>query len=641
MTKTEKIFDMIKLITEYPDLTARDLARLCDVSERGIYRYLNTLSKAGIPIRCQNGGYRLQEDYTDTLSDILRGTDPETLDAVRVLLSLGMRTCEDDRVVERGIGFTKLMEESFPKQVGLGLSEIEMLPDKAGASYHGGTITIGHSSKPDIINPILTSETISVNLMTLIFSSLIRFDAAQRPVPCLAKRWAVSKNGLVWTLFLRDDVKFHDGYPLTAHDVEFTYRAIIDPDNKSPLAERHGLIDGIEAQGDHVLRIVLKHPFAPFALQLGRPIAPRHLLENADLRNTPFNRRPVGSGPFKLVDWTEDDTITLDANREYFQKGRPILDRLVFKAYPDREAALQKIARGETDVALNLAASDLLFVSRNRGFRVYSTPGAFYYAIILNLSSSLFRDIRVRRALDYAIDRDSIIRNQLKGHSRICTGPFSVGSWAYNPHVEPSPHNMEKAKELLAQAGWKDSDGDGVLDRDGEPFEFSLTVPNISDGLERIAVAIRAQLMKVGIRVKLVYADDSRLYKTPFQAIVVMDIAGADPDCAYRFWHSKSGDVNMASYENRFVDDLLELGRRTTDLEKRKAIYHKIHRMIHDDYPAIFLASACEFIGSNYRFTNARFSSIMHFLTTVKDWQIVRGEKEVTVPEYQRKVNRL
>lgn len=101
--------------------------------------------------------------------------------------------------------------------------------------------------------------------------------------------------------------------------------------------------------------------------------------------------------------------------------------------------------------------------------------------------------------------------------------------------------------------------------------------------------------------------------------------AGADPDCAYRFWHSESGDANLASYENRLVDDLLEQGRRTTDLEKRKAIYHKIHRIVHDDYPAVFLACGCEFIGSNYRFRDAKFSSIAHFLTTAKDWQIAQA----------------
>ncbi len=641
MTKTEKIFNMIKLIKEYPDLTVKDLARLCYISERGIYRYLHTLSEAGILVRCQNGGYSLQEDHIGILDDIFRETSTETSDAVRLLLSLGMQICEDDGIVERGKTVMKLIEESLPELEKLRRNEIEILPERAPVASYGGTVTIGHSSKPDIINPILTSETISVALMNLVFSDLVKFGSTGKPIPDLAKRWEVSNDGLAWTFFLRDDVVFHDGHRFTAHDVEFTYRAILDPDNESLLAERYGLVDEIETEGDHIFRVILKHPFAPFIHWLGRPIAPRHLLENVDLHNTPFNRCPIGSGPFKVADWTEDDTIILEANREYFQKGRPVIDRLLFRTYPDRETALQALSRGEMDITLNLTASDLLSVSRRKAFRVYSAPVPLYYAIIFDLADPLFRDIRVRKALDYAIDNESVIRNQLKGHSKICTGPFDVNSWAHNTDVKPNLYNPETAKKLLEQAGWRDTDENGVLERNGEPFEISLTVPNISDGLERIAVAIRTQLMRVGVRVKLIYADDSRLHKTPFQAIIAMVAAGADPDCAYRVWHSESRDLNLASYENRFVDDLLELGRRTTDLEKRKVIYHKIHRMIHDDYPAIFLASACEFIGSNYRFTNARFSSAVHFLTTMKDWQIVSGGKEATVPEYQRKINRL
>jgi len=467
--------------------------------------------------------------------------------------------------------------------------------------------------------------------MHLIFSSLVEFDSIQHPVPDLARGWEISRDGLTWMFFLRDNVKFHDGHPLTAHDVAFTYRSIMDPKNMSPLAERYGLVDKIETEGDYLFRIILKRPFAPFIHRLNRAIAPRHLLENADLHSTPFNRNPVGSGPFRLVDWTEDDTIMFEANKEYFKKNRPILDRLIFKTYNNRKAALQAIIRGEMDMALDLAASDLLSASRRRAFRVYSAPGASYYAIIFNLKDPVFKDIRVRKALDHAIDKESIIENQLKGHSKICTGPFGVNSWAYNPHVQPTPCDVEKAGELLQQADWRDTDGDGVLDKGGEPFEFSLTVPNISDNLERIAVAVRAQLMKVGVRVGLVYMDNSELYKTPFQAILSRVATGADPDYESNFWHSKSTNMNLASYESKFVDDLLELGRQTMDLEKRKTIYHRIHEIIHDDYPAIFLASGCEFIGSNYRLRDARFSSLVHFLTTMKDWQIIGKEKEDTI----------
>jgi ABC-type transport system substrate-binding protein len=143
--------------------------------------------------------------------------------------------------------------------------------------------------------------------------------------------------------------------------------------------------------------------------------------------------------------------------------------------------------------------------------------------------------------------------------------------------------------------------------------------------------------MKAGIKVKLVYMDDSKLYKVPFQTMLAKIASGADPDYTYRLWHSEAVDTNLSSYRNRFVDELLELGRRTVDVEKRKAIYHKIHEMIHDDYPAIFLVSGCEFIGSSYRFREARFSLTLHFLTTMRNWQIVGEEREDTAYGSRRK----
>jgi len=641
MAKSEKLFEILNLISESPDLTPKDLALLCDVSERAIYRYMNTLSKVGFSIRFQNGGYKLQGAYDNLFSK----AEPESLKALKLLISAGMRSYGDDKILEYGRKFIELIEMNLPEPEKRQLNEIEIIPEEVRADQHGGTLLIGHSSVPDIINPILTSETISVNLMNLIFSSLVRFDAAQRPVPDLAKSWEVSKDGLVWTFFVREDVSFHDGHPLTANDVEFTYRSVMDPENVSPVTKRYELIGKIETEGDYIFRVTLKHPFMPFIHWLSREIAPKHLLENVDLHSTSFNRHPIGSGPFKLVDWMDNNTIILDANKEYFRKDRPILDRLVFRTYTDRGAALQAIGQGEMDIALNLAASDLSFLSRSGTFRTYSASAAFYYALILNMESPIFKDIRVRKALDYAMDRESIIRNQLKGHGRICTGPFSINSWAYNPDVKSTPHNVEKAKDLLAQAGWQDTDGDGILDKDGKPFEISLTIPNISDVIERIAVAIKVQLVKIGIRVKPLYIDDSKLYTTPYQTILAMMIPGPDPEYARISWHSESGNTNMASYKNNFVDNLMDQGRQIADIESRKEIYHKIHEMIHDDCPAIFLASAFEYIGSKYQFKDDEFPSVTHFLSSMRDWQIAdeerREQKKDTAYEYQEKMSAL
>jgi peptide/nickel transport system substrate-binding protein len=561
--------------------------------------------------------------------DILKKFDVVGLRMLRDLLIIGIKNCADNELIRYGRDFVDYIDYNLPEKEVKSPVEMDVISSGARASNYGGTVTIGHSSKPDIINPILTSETISTTLMNLIFSCLVGYNGAHRPVPDLAKSWQISKDGLKWTFFLRDNVEFHDGHPLTAKDVEFTYSAVMNPKNTSPKANRYNMIDKIETEGDYIVRFVLKNPFAPFIHRLGLPIAPKHLLEKGSIRKSMFNRHPVGSGPFKLAEWTKDDTVILEANNKYYQKGRPVLERLIFKSYPERRIAVQEIARGKMDIALNLASSDLLFVGKYGPFRVYPTPTSSSYVLFFNLNDPLFSDIRVRKALDHAIDKESIVKNQLKGYSEICTGPFNVNSWAYNTKVQPAYHNVNISRELLEEAGFRYSHKESLIyDKDDKPLEISITLPNISDGLERVALSIRAQLMKVGINTKLVYETDNEgIYNKQFQTILTNMCIGTDPDFQYDIWHSSSKDANLASYKNRIVDELFDQGRQIVDLEKRKKIYRKIHTIIHDDYPAVFLAAGCEFIGSNYSFKNVQFNSMNHFISSAKDWQIVDTKK--------------
>ncbi|MBM3211048.1 HTH domain-containing protein, partial [Candidatus Poribacteria bacterium] len=494
MPKSEKLFEMLELIKKFPNLSPKELAKRCGVSERAIYRYITTLSKVGILVSSQKGEYRLQGYYGDILSNF----KPESLEAIKKLIQSGMRLYTDEKILQHGREFIKLIDVNLPKSEKSEPNEIDIVPDGIRVYERVGSITIGQSSKPSPINPILTNETISVNLLDLIFSSLIKFDSAQRPIPDVARNWEISQDGLEWTFFLREDVVFHDNEALTAQDVEFTYKAILDPRNASPRAVRYDLIEDIKTDGDYIIRFKLKHPFSAFMPRLSRAIAPKHLLEGIDIHNTPFNQKPIGSGPFKMADWNEDDTIVLEANENYFRKDRPILERLIFKRYPDTKAALDAISKGEMDVALNLAASDLLFFNESGPFRIYSVPAAAYHALVFNLKDQIFKDIRIRKAFDHAIDKEAIFKEQLKGHGEICTGPFPVDSWAYNQEIETTPYNIERAKELLKQSGWQDKDGDGILDKDGQIFEISISFTNVNDIMMRMANAISLQLAKLG-----------------------------------------------------------------------------------------------------------------------------------------------
>ncbi|MBD3184758.1 HTH domain-containing protein [Candidatus Poribacteria bacterium] len=632
MTKSEKLFDLLRYVQEYPSLTAGELSKLCDVSERGVYRYINTLANSGIPIRFDGQGYRLLDDSYDLFREI----DLDSLRAARYLISKGMKYCEDDNIKNYGEKLLKLIDQNIPSEKFFGM--IRILSKGAKAKNRGGELIIGHSSKPSIINPILTSDTISATIMNLLYSSLLDTDGLDKPVGDACKEWKVSKDGLRWTFYLRDDVYFHDGHPLTSHDVEFTFRSIMDPANKSQLLERYVLIDRMETPDKYTFIIHLKYPFAPLAHRLDWPIAPKHLLEGEDFWKTPYNHYPIGSGPFKFSGWDKDDTITLEANRDYYEPGRPILDNLEFKHYPDRKEAVNSIRKGDIDIALDLAAPDLLFLNSKGKFRVYSSSGEAYYALFLNTRDPMLRDLRVRIALDYAIDRESIINTQLKGHGDICTGPFSLDSWAYNNSVQPTPYKLENARRLIEQTGWEYDYNDGFLKKNGKLFELSVNVTTSSDIMQRIAIAIKAQLMKLGVKVDIIYTEYTELQKTDCQCSLFKIPFGADPDYAYRIWYSDS-QLNVTSYNNSQVDKYFDEARSEVDLEKRKEKYQKIHEIIHDDYPAIFLFTGNEFISSNYILDKTYISSILSFLTASKDWEIITNDEEIdSVSDEKQKV---
>ena len=636
MAKSEKLFEVLELIKKSPNMTPKELAEFCDVSERAIYRYINTLSKVGILVNYRKGSYKIQGYY----GDILNNFKPESLEAIKKLLIAGMRLHTDEEILQHGQEFLKLIDMNLPKEENPEPDEIDIIPETVRAINHGGIVTIGHGSKPDIINPILTNDTISVNLLDLIFSSLIKFDEFQRPIPDAARSWEISDDGLTWTFFLREDITFHDGKPLTSNDVEFTYKSIVDPKNKSLRAQRYDIVKDFQTDGDYIFKVILKQPLVAFLPRLSRAIAPKHLMENIDVSNNPYNRKPIGSGPFKLADWTENDVIVLEANSNYFRKDRPILDKLIFKFYDNREDALEAMTKGRIDIAFNSAASDLLVMKESGAFRIYPTPIHAVHALIFNLDYPVFKDIKVRKAFDYAIDKETMADNLLKNHGAICTGPFAMDSWAYNHNVMSIPYNIEKAKDLLKQAGWQDNDGDGILDKNGQKFEMLIRILNTSDILERMANAISSYLMQVGIKVDVVFSssNDLKAQNMPFYAILTTIVSGEDPEYVRNVWHSKDRSGKLTDYKNQFVDDLVDMGRLETDIEKRKDIYYKVHELIHDDCPAIFLTSAFEYISTSYKFRWNRPRSMMSFLTSMKDWQIIDKSKEKAINTESEKI---
>lgn len=499
--------------------------------------------------------------------------------------------------------------------------------------------TIGDAKN---LNPPLISETTGSGIASLVFGGLIRPGPDLEPEGEIAESWEVSSDGRVLTYHLRRGVRFHDGHELTGEDVAFTAGVYADPEVNSPHRSDYEDIERVEVLSPHRVRVTYRKPFAPALWNFGA-ILPRHVLQGQDVNKAPFNRAPLGSGPYRFVEWKTDRHILLEANSDYWE-GAPYVSRYLLRIIPDQSTAFLELLNGGVD-ALGAWAGGALTPEQyarqtgtpgfRRNFEKYRTSSLGYTYLGWNLNRPMFRDKRVRRALTLALDRRAIVDNVLYGLGEVATGPYPPASWAHNPDVEPLPYDPEAAKKLLAEAGWTDTDGDQLLDRDldgdgkREPFSFEIVTNQGNVSRERVATIVQRQLQEVGVEARVRILEWTTfltqfINKRDYDATILGWSLGVDPD-AYAIWHSsKTGEheYNFVGYANPKVDRLLEEGRRTLDLEARKRIYRQIHAILAEDLPYTFL-----YVPAGLSAVHRRFKGI-----EVTEWSIGRHPERWYVP---------
>lgn len=468
----------------------------------------------------------------------------------------------------------------------------------AYAVDYGDAIVTASIGDASTLVPILASDSSSQDICGLVFNGLVRYDKDLNLEGELAESWDIEEGGLVIIFHLRRNVRWHDGQPFTARDVEFTYRKLIDPNVKTPYSGDFERVKSLEVIDNHTIKVTYKEPFSPGLSSWGMWIIPKHILENQDLDNTKFSRNPVGTGPYKFKEWKTGEKIVLVSSRDYYE-GRPYINRYIYRIIPDQATTFLELqTQGVDEVGLTplqyARQTDTPFFKKY--YRKYKYPSFGYTYLGFNLKDPRFADRRVRLAIDYAIDKAEIIKGVLLGLGRVSTGPFPPESWAYNKEVRPVPYDPKKARQLLKEAGWEDRDGDGWLDKDGRRFKFVLMTNQGNDPRKMSAEIIQRRLREIGMDVEIRIIEwatflSEFIDKRKFDAVVMGWGLSRDPDC-YDIWHSskqRPGEFNFIGYESREVDSLLEAGRREFDREKRKEIYNKIHRMIFDDHPCVFL----------------------------------------------------
>lgn len=459
-------------------------------------------------------------------------------------------------------------------------------------------VVVGSIGDASRLIPIMASDSASGTISSLVFNGLVKYDNNLNLVGDLAESFTVSDDCLEVNFKLREGVKWHDGKSFTAKDVAFTYSKLIDPNVATPYKGDFEMVDKLEILDDFRIRVTYKKPFAPAVASWGMGMVPRHLLENEDFNTTAFNRNPVGTGPYKMKNWETGAKIVLTSNKDYFEKI-PGIDRYIYRIIPDTATMFLELK------TLNLDYMDLDPLQYKRQtsgglfekkFRKYRYPAFSYTYLGYNLKDKRFAKKEIRQALTYAIDKGAIIEGVLLGLGRPATGPFPPESWAYNQSVQQFSYNPAKAVKMLKKEGWVDTDGDGVIDKDGIPFAFSILTNQGNSKRAKAAEIIQQNLKKVGIDVSIRILEWQTLLhqfidKKKFDAIIIGWALGRDPD-AYDIWHSSKvgeGEFNFISYSNQRVDELLVSGRQTCNREKREKIYNLIHALIAEDQPYTFL----------------------------------------------------
>ena len=473
------------------------------------------------------------------------------------------------------------------------------VPAGSGAAEpaYGDILVEGSIGDASNLIPLLASDSTSHEIAGLVFNGLIKYDKDVHIVGDLAESWEISRDGLVITFHLRKGVRWHDGKPFTAHDVLYTYQVTVDPKTPTAYAGDFLKVKKAEVLDDHTFRATYDRPFAPALMSWSVGILPRHLLEGRDITTSPLGRHPIGTGPYRFKEWVAGQKIVLVSNPDYFE-GRPYIDGYILRIIPDTATMFLELRAngidrmGLTPLQFTRQTENNLFRENYRKYRYLS----FAYTYMgYNLKNPLFADKRVRQALAHAVNREEIIDGVLLGLGKPANGPYKPGTWAHNPSVRTYPHDPEKAKALLAEAGWRRTDG-GFLEKDGKPFEFEIITNQGNEIRAKCAEIIQRRLAEIGIRVKIrviewaAFVNDF-INKRKFDATILGWTIPMEPDL-YDVWHSsKTGpqELNFVSFRNDEVDALIVRARETFDQPLRKQCYYRIQEILAEEQPYLFL----------------------------------------------------
>ncbi|HYS16246.1 MAG TPA: peptide-binding protein [Candidatus Binatia bacterium] len=485
-------------------------------------------------------------------------------------------------------------------------SAVDRVTGLSAKPAYGDTFVDALTGNISGLIPNVLTDSASFEVGGLLYSGLVTRDKDLNIVGELAESWEFSRDCLNLTFRLRKNVRWHDGHPFTADDAVFTYEAMINPKTPTAYREDFRAVDSVEAVDPYTLHVRYKQPYAKALQSWATWVLPRHVLETyvkeGRLREAPQNRsNPVGTGPYRFSEWKPGEKVVLVANPDYFE-GRPYLARIVYRIIPSQATIFLELKAKGVDSAGPAGLTALQFTRQadfpafRKAYNKFQYADNVYTYLGFNLSDPRFADKRVRHAFAHAINKRELIEGVRLGLAREATGPYKPGTWAYNPNVRTYPYDMAKARELLAAAGWRERNAEGILVKDGQPFEFVLRTNQGNDERRKVAEIVQASLKDLGVKVDIQVIEwasflKEYIKKKRFEAIILGWGVGLDPD-QYEVWHSsKTGpdDLNRIGYANPEADAMLEKGRASCVEAERKKYYDRFQEILAEDQPIIFL----------------------------------------------------
>lgn len=472
------------------------------------------------------------------------------------------------------------------------------------------------SGEPATLNPITSTDAYSGEIQRFVYESLIKRDPqSMEMVPALAERWTVSGDHLTYTFYLKKNIRWQDGKPFTAKDVRFSFDRINDPKVDAPhLRNYYQDIEKLDVVDDYTVRFHYRVPYFQALQFCGQiPIVPAHLFkEGEDFNQHPIGRNPVGTGPYKFLRWETGKEIVLVRDDNYWGE-KPALKKIVFRIITEPTVALQVLRQGGLDeMGLRAIQWEKQTQSKrfNEDFRKLSYDLPSYSYIGWNMRRPLFSDKRVRQAMTMLVDRELILKKILFGLGTIVSGPFYVNSPEYDKDLKPYPYDPQRALALLTAAGWTPRNGDGILQKNGVPFQFEFLIAASSPFAEQLATILKENLKDVGIDMsirKLEWAVFvQRIEDHEFDACTLAWSLGWESD-PYQVWHSSQAVAkgsNFVGFVSPESDRLMEEARREFDAEKRRQLYYRFQEIVHDEQPYTFLFTTKALQAVSRRFEN-------------------------------------